>query len=479
MDYPPKGDDMRLFTVFLPFLLILTACASPAQPTMTPVDLSEAESDAPALDGTFETSLLVTEWKGGSEDTMLFPLDPASGTALPGYPPISLGYTSFHALSPDRSTLAVVSYPSQSSYNGSLMLIDLPAWKTQRFELELMGWVSTMTFSHDGKQLAIAHGESSYKLSMVNVEQGVITEQSQLDSFVTRLKFTESGDALMIYSPAINTAANGVSAGTPQVLLLSAADLRPRWSDELEGVRDGIFPKDETITQTQLYEPGNASYLSPGLVFAPDQDILYIVHADTDQLTTVNFETQEVKTVEIQTKLTWIERLLFMTAGVAYAKIGDGVSRNAAISPDGQFLYVVGVDSVTSQDQQGNWQMEQTSLGLEILQTSDGSRVERIETDTTELSISPDGRFLYLRNWGGNQNNIPWTEIFDTSSGKLIIRKTRISGLPALLMNGEFLLVSTYSTAETSHHMSVLEPDGSSVLAEWTAPAYIWWLTTP
>jgi hypothetical protein len=123
--------------------------------------------------------------------------------------------------------------------------------------------------------------------------------------------------------------------------------------------------------------------------------------------------------------------------------------------------------------------MEQTPLGLEILQTSDGSRVERIETDTTELSISPDGRFLYLRNWGSNQDNIPWTEIFEISSGQLVTRKSRVSGMPALLMNGEYLLVSTYSTAETSHHMSVLSPDGSNLLAEWTAPQYIWWLTTP
>ncbi|HET6821446.1 MAG TPA: hypothetical protein VFH34_02295, partial [Anaerolineales bacterium] len=139
----------------------------------------------------------------------------------------------------------------------------------------------------------------------------------------------------------------------------------------------------------------------------------------------------------------------------------------------------VGVNNVTFEDNQGNWQMEQSPLGLEILQTSDGSRVDRIETDTTELSLSPDGRFLYLRNWGDSQDNIPWTEIFDTASGKFVTRKSGISGIPALLMNGEFLLVSTYSTAETSHHMSVLEPDGSSLLAEWTDSKYVWWLTTP
>ncbi len=104
-----------------------------------------------------------------------------------------------------------------------------------------------MVFSPDGKQLAIAHGESSFKLTMVDLEKGTIAAQSQTDSYVSRLKFTEGGEALMLYSPTIDPA-NGLSAGPPQVLLLDAADLTPRWSAELEDVHDGIFPKDETVT---------------------------------------------------------------------------------------------------------------------------------------------------------------------------------------------------------------------------------------
>ena len=469
---------MRPFVIFLTSLLILAACAAPAQPTMAPSNVNEPESKGPVLDGTFETSLLVTGWKGGSEGNVLFPLDPATGATLSGYTPISLGYSSNHAFSPDRGTLAVVSYPNQATFNGSLFLIDLPAWKTRDLDLKLIGWVHTMVFSPDGKQLAIAHGDSSFKLTIVNLEEGTIAAQSQTDSYVSHLKFTEGGEALMLYHPTVDPA-NGLSAGPPQILLLDAADLTPLWSAELKDVRDGIYPKDENVTPSNIHEPGQAFYISPGLAFAPDRDALYVVHADSEQLTTVDFESQTVKTVDIQPKLTWFERLLSLTASVAHAKIGDGMTRQAAISPDGQFLYVVGVNNATFQDEQGNWDMEQTPLGLEIIQTSDGGRVERIETDTTELSLSPDGRFLYLRNWGNSEDNRPWTEIYDTSNGQLITRKTGISGMPALLMNGEFLLVSTYSTAETSHHMSVLEPDGSSVLEEWTSTEYVWWLTAP
>lgn len=470
---------MRRFVIFLILTVILTACipsqikpmaphATPAKPTTAP-----AESHTVTIDGTFETSLLATAWKGKSEGTVLFPLDPASGKALPGYEPISLGYSSYHAFSPDHSKVAVVSFANESALNGSLILIDLPTWTTQHFDLKLIGWVNSIVFSPDGKRLAIAHGQSNYKLTIFDLTTSVILAQEKMDSLVSRLKFTESGDALMLYSPTIGVS-NGLSAGPPTISLLDATDLSPLWTTELKNVRDGIFPKDENVTSTNIHEPGQAFYISPALAFAPDHDTLYVVHADAAQLTTVDFESQNIETVDIHAKLTWFERLLSLSAGVAQAKIGDGTIRQAVVSPDGEFLYVVGVNNVTVKDKSGNWQMEQTPLGLEILQTSDASRVDRFESNGTELSISPDGRFVYLRNWGRMS---PSTEIFDTVTQQVILRKEKVSAMPALLINGEYLLVSTYSTSNTSHHMSVLQPDGSSLLAEWTDREFVWWLT--
>jgi WD40 repeat protein len=462
---------MRVFTILL--ILILTACTPGQTRPMAPRATSTPQPLTAIVDGTFETSLLATVWKGKSEGTVLFPLDPASGEALPGYKPIPLGYSSFHAFSPDHSKLAVVSFPTETAINGSVVLIDLASWKRHRFNLELIGWVNSIVFSPDGKRLAIAHGQSSYKLTLVDLPQGVILAEEQTDSYVSRLKFTKRGDGLMLYSPAVS-AANGLSSGPPNISLLDAADLSPRWSIELEDVQDGIFLQDESVTEANIHEPGQAFYISPGLAFAADRNALYIVHADAEKLTTVDFEAQKVKTVDIQARLTWFERLLSLTAGVAHAKIADGIIRQAVVSPDGKFLYVVGVNNASLQDKWGNWQMEQTPLGLEILQTSDGSRVSRFESNGTELSLSPDGQFLYLRNWG---KTTPSTEIFDTDKQQVVLRKDKISAMPVLLMNGESLLASTYSTSDTAHHMAILQPDGSSVLAEWTDNESVWWLT--
>ena len=132
---------MRVPTILLTFLLLLTACAAPANPIAGSQDTGALEPQKVIVDGTFETSLLVTVWKGLPEGNVLFPIDPATGSALPGYKPISLGQTASHAFSSDRRTLAVVSFPDQNTYNGSLVLVDLTTWRSAPME---SGWLSHM-----------------------------------------------------------------------------------------------------------------------------------------------------------------------------------------------------------------------------------------------------------------------------------------------------------------------------------------------
>lgn len=468
---------MRFPTTLLIALLAITACVPLTRSAGRSADIT-FPSWTPALDGTLMTSLLVSEWRGDSEGAVLFPLDPVSGTSLPEYSPIPLGHTYFYAFSRARKSLAVVSFTQNDAYKGKLFLIDLAHWRTHDFKLELKGWVNRMVFNPNGKLLAIAHGETRHYLTVVDMEQGIIRAQKRIDPFVTRLKFTADGTALMLYGTRTSST-DGLSAGPPEVQLLDTQDLSLRWSTELKNVHDGIFPKDNSVASQDLYEPGKAIYISPGLAFAPNRDALYVVHADTEQLTTVDFAAREVSTAEIRPRLGMFERLLALTAGVVHAKVGDMTSRQAAISPDGKLLYVIGTSDSSFQDEQGNWQREQTALGLEIIQTSDGASLKHSETDATELSLSPDGRFLYLRNWGDNRENSPWTQIVDTSTLQSITRQPGSFATPALLMNGEFLLVSTYTTSETSYRMSVLRPDGKRVLADWTSPQSLWWLTAP
>src|SRR3990172_3410100 len=134
-----------ILTVFIAFSLALSACAPgvqaqspavtrPSSSTATSLSATKVTIEAsepaatrtpdptltpvPVKPGTFETSVLVTEWNNGKREHLLYPLDPESGQALPGYPPISLGETYNHGFSPDRRILAIAT-------SGSLRLGDL------------------------------------------------------------------------------------------------------------------------------------------------------------------------------------------------------------------------------------------------------------------------------------------------------------------------------------------------------------------
>ena len=72
---------------------------------------------------------------------------------------------------------------------------------------------------------------------------------------------------------------------------------------------------------------------------------------------------------------------------------------------------------------------------------------------------------------------MPGTEVFDTSSRQIVARAAGLYLFPALRMDGELLLVSTYSITGTLHHMTVLQPDDLRLLADWTGTGYIDWLT--
>jgi hypothetical protein len=103
-----------------------------------------------------------------------------------------------------------------------------------------------MVFSPDGTRLAITYGDYTNHTSDLRPPTGS-HHRPGADGFpvITRLKFTANGEALMLYMMDNQAIGDGMSAGPPLVLLLDAADLSPRWSTELVGVRDGCHPTDE------------------------------------------------------------------------------------------------------------------------------------------------------------------------------------------------------------------------------------------
>jgi hypothetical protein len=494
--------EVNMFTIrkllSIAALLILTACSAlprEASPTQIQAEKSVATqpekskpTPMPSKPGELTDSILGVLWKNNAEGHLLVPIDPNSGQALAKYEPISLGQSYSYAFSPDRRTLAMVGYVSNQHPNGgSLHLIDSGTWEDQVQELQLDAYVNAMAFSPDGEQLAIAYGNAESQVLTLDVSKPFVkskttVQETSLDFYVYSMKFNANGSGLMIYgskSENPNTV-NQMSPDPPVVVLLDSANLSIEWKTNLEGVHHGIVPKDENSEEpVDVFQPGQAMYLIPGLTFSPHGNILYVVHPSEDKLTSVDFDAQKVTTVAIKPQLSWFERLLSLGVIDAHAKVAEGTRKTAVISPDGQFLYVVGQRSELGETTGNETQVNNIPLGLQILRTKDGSQVAHYDTDAEELSISADGRYLYLRTWGVSPG-IARTEIFDTSTDQIISRLEGMWLVPTHRLDGRPILGSSvWMNDKNIYHNSIVDPQDLSVLAAWDSVDTLAWLKTP
>ena len=297
------------------------------------------------------------------------------------------------------------------------------------------------------------------------------------------MKFTSNGSKLMVYGYGTEYPAsvNQMNLDPPIAVLLDSTDLSVLWNENLEGIRHGILPKDENSAEpVDFTQPGQAIYLFPGLAFAPKSDTLFVVHADEDRLTTVDFEAQEVASVDIQTELSWMESLLSLTAGVAHAKIAEGTTKHIAISPDGEILYIVGQISELSEIKGNEWQIIDNPLGLQVVRTEDGKRLARYDTEASNISISYNGHYLLLQGWSETHGNA-WTQIIDTTTNEPVTRIENNTWLvPTRRLNGDPILASSvFINGENEHLYSTIDPNNLTVLAEWSSSDYQVWLKAP
>jgi hypothetical protein len=334
-----------------------------------------------------------------------------------------------------------------------------------------------MSYSPDGSQLAIAGSNRKSKLLVVDTVQGTLSTQKEMDTSIRILRFTTSGKALMIYGVPLEQYSE-VTNGAPVVRLLNSSDLNELWNKELSGLRDGTYRKEGT--KGDLHQPGNAYRFTPALVFAPGQDILYVANPEKDEIIDINFSARTVQTREIRPQMGWVERLLAMTAGIAHAKTMDGTEKWGSISPNGQFLYIVGMHSEFTQKQNGQWELKQTPLNLQIIRTADAVETGKFDSNTTDPVVSADGKYVYLRTWNPELNYAyPSTDVFDVSKGQVVAHIDRVYLSPTHLLNGQLALVSGFSSGNGPTYLSVLAPDGSESISSWSQSDYAAWIIIP
>ena len=440
---------------------------APPTPLATPAQTSSAP---------LSESLLLVRYISSKQVNVLTAIDPANGYELAGVTPIPLGQNYYYKLSPDRKTLAVVIYQSGDyPHDAHLYLIDLENWSLRDdIDLALNEWVFNMDYAPDGRQLALATSAASSTILVVDTLQGKILVQGKKDFAIRKMKFSAQGASLMLYG--VPQDSSGVTTGNPVAMLVGAGDLNTLWSAGLPRLRDGLYRKEGQTGD--LHAPGQALQFIPGLAFAPRDDVFYIVDAEKDELVSVDFAARTIRAREVHAELSWFEQLLALTAGTARAKGADGNEKSAIISPDGRFLYVTSIHNESVKKKDGEWEFNQTPLGLQVIRTADAIETGKFETKANAPLVSADGNYVYLDIWGDGKG-APATQIFDTRQGKIIASMSGFLLTPTHRLNGAPVLVSGYTTNNGRTQLAVFEADSTDPIVKWPASDYAAWIIMP
>ena len=91
----------------------------------------------------------------------------------------------------------------------------------------------------------------------------------------------------------------------------------------------------------------------------------------------------------------------------------NGTHKTGAVSLDGRYLFVVGQQSVATKKDDDEFDMSNIPLGLQVIDTKDGSLVQQFDTQASQVSLSRDGKTLLLNGRGTNGvGDQGWTDEF-------------------------------------------------------------------
>lgn len=452
-----KKGKYEIVGVVLWLVFWLAACVPTSEPiaigptrlAATAVSPTSTSAIVPTITTPITTTALLARWDTGTSRYEIRPVDATTGQDVPGYTPLPLAgertYTPQSILSANGRTLAAIETNGETceaSGGGSacraratgLRLVDVAIWQGVTANLSGEGWVGPMAFSPDGSRLALAyHHENSSLILLFHAASGI-----QLGRYFfphpfqpTLMAFTDDGS--LVLAGAADGEKRGITPPGPfTVLLLDGVTLAEQWTLDLPEVVSGSWC---TAVCDGPHEQQQTESWQPGVVAAPDGRALYIVHADEDKLTTVDLHGRTAHTTAIQSPQSWLERLLALTADTAQAKtLMNGGIKSAALSPDGQRLFVLANSWQIVPDAAGVLHQERQSGGLQVVNVADGRLLQTKETPANRLRLTPDGAYLLLDGWDDNGR---WFEVWNATT---LVMVTRLEGLEITavpLLNGE------------------------------------------
>jgi hypothetical protein len=478
--------------------IILAACSSPLEiarrasqadrtPTATP-DLSapaltpqpggmptqnpdQSSNDHPPCSNlTREESLPTDLWDNSRQQYHLVPIDPKNGNSLCGESPIPLSAYLHQAVSPDGKLLVSFNYRDDYYTDGSLSLIDLSSWQVITTTVKADTEINSMAIDPAGDLVAFAlqpkpgaQSPPQSPLFLFDLKSRQIIASTLLDFVPRSMHFIANGKWLAVYGST-------QGGNTPQqpsafALLLWANNLGLSWRQQLN-ILDGsmlVGPKDQDKALVTF---------SPALAYDPAQELLYIVSANEEKFTMVDYRNRIIETRLIQsTSISWLYQLLTQMTNISKSGAIWGIKKQAVLYEDGSRLYITGqaTSNETGTDLSG---LTQGPFGLQVIDIKTGNQLDYLNTRATEIQMAKDGQYLFLRSWEGGT---PSTDVLLAGSLEVLGHLASQSLITTQTFSGQLVFLSIQEGL-TDSQVSLLDSNTFKPLYTWSASGRPLWL---
>jgi len=283
----------------------------------------------------------------------------------------------------------------------------------------------------------------------------------------------------MNLTPDGNLAVYGVVPGSSKselviyAALLDGSNLQVLWEQTLPEIK--LSEGDVTDHS----DPSLGVYYDPARIFSPDGGKLFIVAADEPTLVTVDFQSRTTSSVKIEPQLSWLQRLFALDIRSAQAKMLNGIYKMGVPSPDGRYLFVVGQQNVATKKEKDEIQVDTVPLGLQVIDVQTGVLVQQFDTKANRLSLSQDGKLLFLNSWEmiGSSERV-WTDVLDLSSWKVT---QRFDGTvsPSQLSDGSQVWLVLGANSGSTYSADIYHPGEAFPRAHITRSSYVDWVIVP
>ncbi len=500
---------MRVLTSLI-LLFILTACIAKTSDTREARTQSATPTNAPLqpiatlVPTAMPTRPLPPITTPAPESSVLLHLgsaihvlDLATGKDAPGY---ELLPPSPSALSADGKKLAAIEPRGRScefvgggtscrSGAGVLHVVDLQARREVTNDLTVRrqvtdtlpseGWVGNISLTPDLSRVTFAYNQRELStILLADAHTAGIVVQRVIDFRPALLQYAQDGKTLVVYGQALGDDPGNLKPPPPSVALLDAATLEVEWEQMLTNIVSGSW----CVENCQgSHEERLSAIWYPAVVPSHDGRHLYIVHADVDKLTTIDFSSRTIRTTELQTARLGFDNFLARFADVAEAKGGaSGVHKYAVLSLDGTRLYVSGSTMTATRDSRNRPDSTYSVAALQVIDVASGRRIATRgmanRNDVSEyfhsINITPDGAYVFVAR--GDERNNWWTEVFDAKNLQPVARLDEWRMFIARRMDAQPILLAHQPNSRPLQ-LVVIDPHTFEVIRSWSVDSNAGW----